>query len=127
MNEVKEMSSITMLETHEGKVLEVHVTGKLAKQDYQQFVPVVERMVQQNGKIRMLVQMHDFHGWTAGAIWEDIKFDVKHFNDIERLAIVGEKRWQEGMSVFCKPFTAARIHYFDQDALIEARTWLLAP
>ena len=31
----------------------------------------------------MLVEMHDFHGWTAGAIWEDIRFDAKHFTDIE--------------------------------------------
>jgi len=30
--------------------------------------------------------MTGFHGWDAGALWEDIKFDIKHFGDIERLA-----------------------------------------
>ncbi len=35
--------------------------------------------------------MHDFHGWSAGVLWEGVKFDWKHYGDIERLAIVGEK------------------------------------
>jgi hypothetical protein len=68
--------------------------------------------------------MHDFHGWTAGALWEDIKFDARHFKDIERVALVGETKWQQGMAVFCKPFTAARIRYFDHAAIDQARAWL---
>ncbi len=46
-------------------------------------------------------------GWSAGAAWEDCKFDLKHFNHIERLAIVGETKWEKGMSVFCRPFMTA--------------------
>jgi hypothetical protein len=42
-------------------------------------------------------------------LWEDIKFSVKHFADIERLAMVGDKKWQRGMAAFCKPFTKATI------------------
>jgi hypothetical protein len=32
---------------------------------------------------------------------------------MERLAMVGETRWQHGMATFCKPFTTATVHYFD--------------
>ena len=78
--------AIEVQETEGGKVLEVRASGKLSKEDYGHFVPVVEKLIQQHGKIRVLFQMHDFHGWEAGALWEDIKFDVKHFRDIERLA-----------------------------------------
>jgi SpoIIAA-like len=80
------------VELHEdGKILVIKLTGKLAKEDYEQFAPEVDRLIKQHGKLRMLVQMHDFHGWTAGALWQDIKFDLKHFRQIERLALVGEK------------------------------------
>ncbi len=124
MSEVKEMSSVTLQETNGGKVLEIHMTGKLSAEDYGHFVPSVERLVEQHGKIRLLVEMHDFHGWTAGALWQDIKFDARHFGHIERIAMAGEKRWQHGMSIFCKPFTAAKIRYFDRSAIDEARAWL---
>ncbi|HTR35771.1 MAG TPA: STAS/SEC14 domain-containing protein [Bryobacteraceae bacterium] len=116
--------AIEMKETHGGKVLELQLTGKLAREDYEKFVPEVERLVERHGKIRMLVEMHDFHGWSAGAMWEDTKFAVQYFSDIERLAVVGETKWQEGLSLFAKPFTAAEVRYFDRVRLNEARDWL---
>ena len=105
-------------------VLEVRLTGKLTREFYEQFVPEVERQIQQFGKLRILLELHEFHGWTAGALWEDIKFDLKHCKDIERLAIVGDKKWQKGMAAFCKPFTAATVKYFDHSKLEAARRWL---
>ncbi|PWU08881.1 MAG: STAS/SEC14 domain-containing protein [Verrucomicrobia bacterium] len=118
------MSGVVVNATNGGKVVVIQLTGKLAKEDYEQFVPIVERLVKEHGKIRMLVQMHDFHGWTAGALWEDIRFDVKHFKDIERLALVGESKWQHGMAVFCKPFTTAKVRYFDTTEAEQARVWV---
>jgi hypothetical protein len=115
--------AINIDEKNGGKLVEIQVSGVLAKADYKQFVPYVERLIEQNGKIRMLLEMKDFHGWDGGALWEDIKFDLKHFSDIERVAMVGEKKWQKGMSSFCRPFTAAKIRYFDRSALDKARTW----
>ena len=115
---------VQLHEENEGKVLIVKVSGKLSKEDYQQLVPEVERLIEKVGKLHLLLEMHDFHGWDAGALWEDIKFDVKHFKDIERLAFVGEKKWEKGMSVFCKPFTTARIKYFDLDEIEQAREWV---
>lgn len=105
-------------------VLTVKATGKLTKEFYERFVPTVDDLIRQYGKLRILFQMHDFHGWTAGALWEDMKFDLKHWKDIERLAIVGESKWQHGMATFCKPFTSAKVQYFDQDKLAEAEKWI---
>jgi hypothetical protein len=80
----------------------------------------------QHGQVRMLVRMRDFHGWKAGALWEDLKFDLTHFRKIERLGLVGEKSWEHGMSVFCRPFTTARICYFDQREADRAEAWIRA-
>jgi hypothetical protein len=107
-----------------GNTLEVSVTGKLTKEAYEKLVPAVDQQIKDQGKLRILFVMHEFHGWTAGALWEDTKFDLKHWRDIERLAIVGETKWQHGMAVFCKPFTTAKIKYFDHSQLDEARAWL---
>ena len=115
---------VELKELDNGKLLEVHLTGKLIKKDYETFLPAVERLVKQHGKIRMLVEMHDFHGLTAGAVWADTKFSVHHFRDIERLALVGETKWEKGMAVFCKPFTTASVRYFDHARIAEAQDWL---
>ena len=106
------------------KVLSVKLSGKLTKEDYGHFVPEVDNLIGKHGKIRILLQMHDFHGWTMGALWEDIKFDLKHFTHIERLAMVGERKWEAGMATFCKPFTTAKIRYFDVTEMEQARQWI---
>ena len=115
-------NDLTILSTD--SFLHVKVTGKLTKEAYEAFAPVVDEQIREQGKLRILFEMHDFHGWTMGALWEDCKFDTKHWKDIERLAIVGESKWEEGMSVFCKPFTSAKIKYFDHSKLEDAKAWL---
>jgi hypothetical protein len=116
--------SVKVSEENDGKVLVIHVSDRLTKEDYAHLVPEVGRLIEKHGKIRMLFEMHDFHGWSCGALWEDAKFALHHFRDIERLAVIGEKKWQKGMATFCKPFTKAEIRYFDHSQAEEARTWL---
>ena len=116
--------SISLREEAGGKVLVIRLGGKLTKADYEQFVPEVERLIRRHGKVRMLIQMHDFHGWSLSALWDDIKFDLKHFAHIERLALVGESKWEAGMAAFCKPFTAATVRYFDEAKSGESLNWI---
>jgi hypothetical protein len=113
-----------LTEKNRGRVLEVAVSGKLTHDDYERFIPAFERLAEQHGKLRVLFEMTDFHGWEAAALWDDIKFDLKHFSDIERLAMVGDRQWEKGMSAFCRPFTTATIRYFDQAAIEDARAWI---
>ena len=118
--------AVDLQEDAAGSILVVKLTGKLTKEDYQHFVPKVEGLIKERGKLRILVQMHDFKGWAGGALWQDIKFDLKNFRHIERLALVGEKSWEHGMAVFCKPFTTATIRYFDRSQADQAEAWIRA-
>jgi hypothetical protein len=106
------------------KVLTVQASGKLEASDYETLAPRVEGLIRDEGKLDMLLVLRDFHGWTAGALWEDIKFDVKHFRDIRKLAVVGESKWEKGMAAFCKPFTTAAVKYFPMEQMGSARTWI---
>ena len=119
-----EIKTLQIKEEAAGKIVYVAVSGKLEKKDYEIFVPEVERAIEQHGKIRLLFELLDFQGWSASAAWEDTKFGVKHFKDIERLAIVGENKWEKGMALIAKPFTMAKVHYFYIAERDEAERWL---
>ena len=106
------------------EVLGFKLSGKLHDADYKQFVPVVEAAVQKHGKVRMLAQFEDFHGWDMHALWDDIKFATAHCRDVERIAMVGDKTWEKWMAKFCKPFTMAKIRYFDRADVDAAWGWL---
>jgi hypothetical protein len=116
--------SVMLKELEGGKVLEVNANGTLSKDDYSNLVPAVERLIHDHGRINILFSMDHFHGWSPGGLWEDMKFDVHHFGDIQRLALVGDKRWEKWMARFCRPFTSAKIRYFDRQHTDEARGWV---
>mgnify|MGYP001181995596 CR=1 FL=1 len=112
------------LEENAHTVVSLTFTGKVDKEDYELFVPQLEGLINEGKSVRIMVELRDFQGWTMGALWEDPKFGTKHFNDIDRLAIVGDKRWEKGLAAFAKPFTTAEVRYFDLMEKDQARKWL---
>ena len=116
--------AIELDENAEDRMLTVKVSGKLSSEDYETLEPGVEKLMSDSGKIKILFVMHDFHGWDAGAVWEDIKFATKHCSDIEKVAMVGENTWEKWMATICKPFTMSSIKYFDAGQEDDARAWL---
>lgn len=108
-----------------GKYIDLKITGKLEAEDYEVLVPELEEQINTHGKISMLLELLDFEGWTMGAAWEDTKFALKHFNDIERIAVVGDKSWEKGAAYFFRAFTHAKVNYFDVQERDEAFSWLV--
>jgi hypothetical protein len=43
---------------------------------------------------------------------------------MERIALVGEKKWEEWMAKVCKPFTMAKVRYFDASEIDAAWAWV---
>ena len=111
---------IQVEETPVGKIVTLTIKEKLRKKDYEEFVPQLEQLMQSGDKIRLVVELHNFQGWTMGALWEDTKFAARHFSDIERLAVVGDARWEKGVTLFLKPFTKAQVRYFGSDNIGQA-------
>jgi hypothetical protein len=103
--------------------VEIQIAGKLIKEDYNQIVPVIETLILKR-KISILVELLDFQGWSAGALWKDSKFPMRYFSNIDRIAVVGNRQWEDGMAAFCKPFTSAEGRYFDSANIQHAREWI---
>ncbi len=116
---------IETIETGSPQVVGLKLSGTLHDDDYQRFVPMMEGIFAVVGKVRLFIQLEDFHGWDLHAIWDDLKFGVKHYSDFERIAMVGDRKWEEWMASFCKPFTAAKVKYFDRSEVDAARMWIM--
>ena len=40
------------------------------------------------------------------------------------IALVGDRKWERWMASFCKPFTRAKVRYFDKAEVDTAWKWL---
>ncbi len=116
---------IEVLSRGSGKVFGMRVSGKVLHQDYQQFVPRLEELIQEHGSIRCLVEMTDLHGIELRALWDEIKFDVRHSRQIERCAVVGDRAWEAWMTKLSRPiFFNAEIRFFDRVDREKAWQWI---
>lgn len=112
------------IERSNRKIVIVRAMGTLVKEDYASFADEFERQVREYGKLRILFDATQFEGWSSTAIWQEFKFDVEHNRDISRLAVVGDKKWQEILVAALKPFAFATTHYFEESEISKAQEWL---
>ena len=116
---------IEILERGSGKVFGMKVSGKILHRDYQHFVPMLEKLIEEHGSVRCLIEMIDFHGIELRALWDEIKFDVRHARRIERCAVVGDRAWEAWMTRLSRPiFSNAEIQFFDVTARDQAWEWI---
>ncbi len=115
---------IETITTGSPKTIGFKLSGKLHDKDYKSFVPTMETILAAEGKLRLVVQFEDFHGADVRAVWDDIKFGLKHYSDFDRIAMVGDRIWEEWMVRLSKPFTRAKVKYFNRSAIDAAWKWL---
>jgi len=115
---------VSSIESNKEDLVAIRLTGSLDRQDYDQLIPVLEGKINQFGKIDLYWEMEGVTGWQPGGMWQDIKFDVKHINSFRKVAIVGDKKWEEWITQMIKPFTTAQIGYFDALQKAEAMAWV---
>ncbi len=115
---------IGTIETGSPKVVGLKLSGTLHDEDYRRFVPLIESVLTVEGKVRLFVQFEEFQGWDMHAAWDDFKFALKHYSDFERIAMVGDRRWEKWLASVCKPFTKAKVKYFDRSQVDAAWIWL---
>jgi hypothetical protein len=115
---------IRLSTSDDSNILFTTSSGTLDKNDYDTLLPIVENKILKYGKVRWYFEMDHFDGWKLDAFWKDIKFDVRHFKDFEKVAMVGDKRWQEWMVRSIKPFIPAEIKYFNLSEKDLAEQWI---
>ena len=120
----KGFKEITLEEKEGIKIISLTFNDVLDRDDYELFVPQLEGFMKHGDRVRLLVELENFRGLTMGALWEETKFSYKHFNDIDRLAVVGENRTEKILTQFARPFTRAEVRFFNTEETEKAREWL---
>lgn len=118
---------IRLTEEYGGKILSIRVNTILDVEDWEKLSGELLRLVRTHGKIRVLFQLNDFFGWDLSGYRKSSDIDLEQLNHIEKVAMVGEMTWQQGVTVLCKPLTSATVRYFEADAdgkVSDARRWL---
>jgi hypothetical protein len=104
--------------------LSLKAIGKLTHGDYQMITPLIDSALEgvKDPKINVIVDGTELEGWEPRAAWDDFKLGLKHGREFEKIAIVGNKKWQERIAKVGSWFISGEVKYFESDS--EALSWL---
>jgi hypothetical protein len=116
--------SAEIVDASEG-VLTIRISGKLRQSELAAAQKNAAEILQKRGSSRLLVLAEKFEGWEKGGDWGDLSGQEQLDAQIERMAIVGEKRWEDVALLFTgKGVRHIDIEYFSPTELPRARNWL---
>lgn len=111
----------------EDNVLGFLLEGKLTEEDYTELlIPTLQEEIDQHREVRVLIQVKDFGGWTAGGAWEDLK-NWPMLRHLDKMAFVSDDSWDEVLTWMFKVFaglTGMDTRFFRKERLEEAWGWV---
>jgi hypothetical protein len=106
--------------------LSLKAIGKLTHKDYETITPMIDSALNavKEPQVKVLIDGTELEGWELRAAWDDFKIGLKHGNEFVKIAIYGNKHWQEIAAKVGAWFVSGEVKYFDnaEDAL----AWLNA-
>ncbi len=117
---------IQVLPETENDLLAVKVSGKLSAGDFDTYRELCRQKMQTYGSVRLYFEMESFHGWETSTFIENAIFDLIHGRQYGRVAMVGDKQWQEWTARAASPVKKKGIKYFDLADKAIALQWVMA-
>ena len=104
--------------------LSLKASGKLTHEDYEKINPMIDSALEgvKDPNIKVFIDGSELEGWELRAAWDDFKLGLKHGNNFDKIAIFGNKKWQEYTAKVGSWFISGEVKYFEDAD--EALTWL---
>lgn len=109
------------------QAVEIVLKGRISTEEFDALARRLEAFIARHGHIRVLEIVRDFEGMDASALWEDIKFSLRHLKDFSRCAIVANPNTRHLWSSLVAPFMSCDVEHFPPGKEDAARDWLMWP
>ena len=103
----------------------LRLSGEVQRSEFDKVQDKTAGDIDSGVKPRILAILENFEGWEKSVAWGNLDFLYWHSNEIERIAIVGEPRFEQTALAFAGDgFRNAPVKFFPDGQLAEARAWL---
>jgi hypothetical protein len=108
--------------------VEATIHGKIEVNDFEKIAPIADEMIAEEGVLKGIVlNATEFSGWeNLHALLNHLKFVKAHHQFIERVALIGNRHWQEVVPKMASVFVKAELRFFEESQSEDARTWVRA-
>jgi len=106
------------------RLIAIELEGHFSVDDMKSFLDHLEKVNADGKKARVFEDIRGFDGFDFAVVTEKFKSMGKILKGIEKVAIVGDKRWIELYIKAVDPVTKASMKHFQPEERDEAFAWL---
>lgn len=104
------------------RVVELTVSGKVTHADFEAILPKIEAELAR-GPLSLVEVIDSFTGFDLDTLWDGLKFDIAHWSDFRRVAVVTDLAWVSPFTRMMDALTHLQVRDFKRNQLDEARDW----
>ena len=118
--------AIIQMEGFPSDVIALRFSGLITSQDYTaSLVPLIDAASKEHKKLKLLCVFDQyFDGYSAGAMWDDMRFGFSHIATFSKLALVTDIDWIRKSAKLFGTLMPTEVMVFDSDDLQEATAWI---
>lgn len=118
--------AITAMDGFPRDVIALRFAGLITSQDYSNsLVPLIEEASKEHDELKLLCVLDQyFDGYSAGAMWDDMRFGFSHLTTFSKLALVTDVDWIRKSAKLFGSLMPTEVMVFDTDEFEDAKTWI---
>ena len=107
---------LEILEETAGDLVAFRIQGRYLQDAAHKLMDMLDARIEHSGHARCLAELQDMHGVDLGVVREELDFGMKHGNQIERCAVLGDMPWERWLvATFGLFFRKAEVRFFSPD------------
>ena len=115
---------IQVQEERDSDVVTIKASGEITRAEIDAAIPQIERLIEERSPLRLYVELIGFDRFSSGGMWEELKFDVRHRDDVARVAFLVDSPSEEWTATLGGLLLGAESRQFHLGEQALAMEWL---
>ena len=113
-----------LLDLPDTNIVGFRLGDTLTEDDYEDFVSELRHELEAHTTTRLVLDIDDVDGWEPEEQWEEMALDIRHVQDLDKVAVVGDDLWEPLMDKIELLFPMSQIQVYDDADREEALSWI---
>lgn len=115
---------LELLDLPDTNIVGFRLEDTLTEDDYEVLDSDLGHELEAHTTTRVFFDIEDVDGWEPEDKWESLAFDIRHVQEVDKVAIVGDDIWERLVDKIELLFPVSQIQSYDSEDREEALGWI---
>jgi hypothetical protein len=113
-----------LLDLPDTNIVGFRLGDTLTEDDYEDFVSELRHELEAHTTTRLVLEIDGVDGWEPEDQWENLALDVRHVQDLDKVAVIGDDVWEPLLDKIELLFPMSQIQTYEDADREEALDWI---